>query len=772
MLWNYDGSNTSTGTSAASNVQAAQSQERSNGIAALPNTQAAPASGGFYDPARLAAAMSKQGKGADGRTILSGENLLGALNPISAPKWVPPVPAGTTMERDSGGDYVPAPAKPGYFLSSNGTILNSPDGGKTFSDIYDNPGGASNRDKANITYRLSDDGKTAIPTAATSSYQPGDWVNTGQDLAKWAAVMASAGTAGAAMAGGGAAAGGAAEGAAAGAGTTAGGGAAGAAADFGAGTYAGGSAAGTAAAQTAGTAAGAAGAVGASAAPAVAGGVTQLAPVTITGAAPAAAAGSGLTLGQVGGAASAASAAAGAGGSGGGTSPNGMSSGDRAAMNSNTGYTGSSGGTGSSISDMASQAGQSVGDYLKTPAGAKAALALAGAAIGSARSGGAPVPISGGTIGGSGIGGSGGTVGDVAGQQLTLAQQNAARTTQLQGQSDPLYSQLIASNAAQAGKLAGASDNQFAGYKADFAPIEQKYAQTALNYDTPGRREQEAQIAVADQANRFSAARDERNRNLSANGVDPSSGKALAFDSAAQIEQARAEAGSANSARKQVEQTGLGLMQSAANFGQQKLNTGLGLANAATTTGNAAAGLANQQQSSSNNTAQTDSGLLGNVTNSLGTQANINNGLFSQNQTAYENKNAQTADWLGAAGQVAGSYFSSKQLKNEVGGVDKEKAAIAVASTPIHAWTYKPGAVAGDDGSLKIGKYAEDSQAATGLGDGTKLDAASENGLNQATLQYLLEKEAKRDPKLRKKLAAAMAARNKSPGLADARRMG
>lgn len=432
-------------------------------------------------------------------------------------------------------------------------------------------------------------------------------------------------------------------------------------------------------------------------------------------------------------------------------------------MYGNTGYTGSAGGSGSNIGDLARSAGQTVADFVKTPAGQKALLALGGAAFARANAGTMPQP----GVNGAG----GGTVGDIAGQQLTLAQQQAARTAQLQAQSDPLYSQLIQNNVAQAGKNAAQSDAQFARYTSNFAPVEAKMADTALNFDTAGRREQEAQTAVADQAARFTQARDERNRNLLASGVDPSSGKAQAYDNSARIEQAKAEAGGANAARRQVENTGLSLIQNAANFGQTKLNTGLGLATAATNTGNAAAALSNQQQNGGNNNAQTTSGLFGNASNSLGTQANINNGLFNQQQTAYNNKNAQTSDWLGAIGQVAGAYFSSsKKLKDEVGDVNTEAAAVAVGSTPIKAWRYKPGAVAGDDGSVKIGKYAEDSQGATGLGDGKGLDAVTENGLNQATLQYLLEKEAKRDPKLRKKLAAAAAMKNKGGGLADARR--
>lgn len=162
----------------------------------------------WYDSARLAAALAATQPGADGRTILTGQGLLSAMNPIAAPKWIP---EQQTMTRNSGGDYE-ATTIPGYFLSDNGTKLQSPDGGKTFSDKYDNPTGNGNRDQAQVTYRIDPASGQAVPIDANNGYQPGAWVDTGRDLAKWAAVMGTAGAAGAYL-GGGAAAGGAGAGA-------------------------------------------------------------------------------------------------------------------------------------------------------------------------------------------------------------------------------------------------------------------------------------------------------------------------------------------------------------------------------------------------------------------------------------------------------------------------------------------------------------------------------------------------------------------------------
>lgn len=182
----------------------------------------------WYDPTKLAAAIASQKAGADGRTVLTGNSLLSALNPIAAPTWVPSggsqwVYKDGTIANDSahqdeyGNQEMPtAQPIPGYFISSNGTRLESPDGGQTFTDKYDNPTGNGNRDQANVTYRVVNG--QAVPISASNMYSPGQWVANGQDLAKLAAVMATAGFGGAALAGAGAA-----DGAAAGTGSFLGG---------------------------------------------------------------------------------------------------------------------------------------------------------------------------------------------------------------------------------------------------------------------------------------------------------------------------------------------------------------------------------------------------------------------------------------------------------------------------------------------------------------------------------------------------------------------
>lgn len=401
---------------------------------------------------------------------------------------------------------------------------------------------------------------------------------------------------------------------------------------------------------------------------------------------------------------------------------------------------GAAGTTGSGLSSLGGLASKA-GDFLGSNGG-KAAVGLLGAAA-------------------AGSAGSGPSAGDPAGAASVtdLATQLAARNGQLQSNLDPLYQQLIQSSINQNAKDSARSDALWNNYQADFAPLNTKMAQTAANFDTPERRQQAADQAIAGVNQQFTTARRGLNANLNAGGVDPSAGSASALNAASRIEEAKAAAGAGTTARRGIEATGIGLVSDAARFGQGLPAVGLNTSGSATASGNNAVGLGTQQQQQGNANASTVSGLFG-------TAANIKNGLFNQSQQVYQNKTDRIGDYLGAAGQIAGAIWSSKKLKDEVGDVDPERAAVAVAKRPIKAWRYKAGAVQGDDGSLRIGGYAEDAQSTTGLGDGTKLDVASENGLNQAALQYLIAKEARRDPKLRKRLAAT----HQGGGLADARK--
>lgn len=352
----------------------------------------------------------------------------------------------------------------------------------------------------------------------------------------------------------------------------------------------------------------------------------------------------------------------------------------------------------------------------------------------------------------------------VATRQIAIAERQDQRDAQLQAEMAPIFKSLMQQNIDQGAKDAARSDSQWEGYARDFQPLESKMASTAANFDTEQRRTDAADQAVAQVGNQFDAQRRNLTQGLSDAGVQPGAGAAQSLQAQSRIEEAKASAGAGTQARRNTEMTGIGLVDNAARFGRNMPSTGLQVSQAAMGAGNNAVGLGTtQQQMGINSTDATLRGLSGAV-NSYGNAGNLYLGKYNADMQGYNSRNAMIGDALKAVGSVAGAVLvSSKKKKHRVGRVNPEKAAVSLASTPVEAWRYKDGAVPGDDGRVRIGRYAEDAQAAMGLGDGETLDMVSENGLNQAAIQYLIHKEAKRDPKLRKQLAAA----NSGVGLSD-----
>jgi hypothetical protein len=154
---------------------------------------------GWYDPAKLQAAIAAQG----GNSALAGSYLNSILNPIANPNyWRDPGQDRSAGEQSVMTAYNPeyggkAGGDNSYFSSSNGTILPTwldGNGNRFFNDVYDNPTG-SEHDKARVTYQFGDNGM-ATPVSAEKFYQPGDWVDSYRDLAKTIGVVGSAGLAG------------------------------------------------------------------------------------------------------------------------------------------------------------------------------------------------------------------------------------------------------------------------------------------------------------------------------------------------------------------------------------------------------------------------------------------------------------------------------------------------------------------------------------------------------------------------------------------------
>ena len=321
-------------------------------------------------------------------------------------------------------------------------------------------------------------------------------------------------------------------------------------------------------------------------------------------------------------------------------------------------------------------------------------------------------------------------------RQQQLAEQSYAKQSSLADEFMPMFRSQIEQSNKDAATSRDRGDQQWASYTNNFQPLENKMASTALGYDTSGRREQEAQTAVSDVATRFGLARDDRNRNMASMNIDPSSGRAMAMDNAAGIEQAKAEAGGANAARRNVEMTGLNLVDNAAKFGRNMPGTSLQTAALASQQTGQASGQVGGLSSMVAQPGQVASAGLGQASNTYG---NANAGYmaqFNSQSQAANQKNSMFGDLLGA-GLKAGAMFaipSSRKLKRVGAKVDGRKASDAVEKSPSKSWAYKPGL---GDGNTKDrqGPIAEELHAvAPDVSNGKEIDGIALFGLHHAAI--------------------------------------
>lgn len=178
-------------------------------------------SSGWFDPAKIQAAINAQGAGADNRTVLQGGYLSSILNPLSNVTYQP----GSGLQNysyQSGGDSDQTNTgtywNPGTY-TSNGMTLNPlgySKGDTTSSDEssfaahqrelasqygfdpngnylvgnFENPTGNGDKDQVSAYYKLDSNGN-ANPLGAMNTYAPHDWVDFNRQAAITAAIAAA-----------------------------------------------------------------------------------------------------------------------------------------------------------------------------------------------------------------------------------------------------------------------------------------------------------------------------------------------------------------------------------------------------------------------------------------------------------------------------------------------------------------------------------------------------------------------------------------------------
>jgi hypothetical protein len=196
-----------------------------------------------------------------------------------------------------------------------------------------------------------------------------------------------------------------------------------------------------------------------------------------------------------------------------------------------------------------------------------------------------------------------------------------------------------------------------------YYPIENKFAQTAQDYNTPARADQRSAAAQADVANAFSGQRQAALQSLEGYGIDPSQTRYGALDLGTRISQAAAQASAGTNSRLQSEATGLALQGEAINIGRGYPGQ---VAGAYST----AIGAGQQGVNAGLNTSSTYGNLMGTPTQWAGLQTANLQGATNTLNTGFQN-------------QMAGFNANSAIAQNTASGIGGLVGTVAIGAIAI-----------------------------------------------------------------------------------------
>lgn len=310
----------------------------------------------------------------------------------------------------------------------------------------------------------------------------------------------------------------------------------------------------------------------------------------------------------------------------------------------------------------------------------------------------------------------------------------------------PMFEELFESARTSQQRADQRSDDQWNRYLETFAPAETRLATQALSFDTPERRNEAAAEAVAGVDMQFGRAREAQARDLGRRGVSISSGRGMTLDMAGRLAQAKAAAGADSAARRQVEVTGMNLVDNVAKLGRGLTGTSLQAQGIGLSAGSAAGGVLSQEQAVRNASLQPVGAFMGSAFQGLGGAA----GTYGQVAQMQQQAQRDFGSALGGLGSLAGtlalapvtgggSLFgnllkSDPKLKKDHGTVSPRAALRSLEGKDVHAWTYKPGV---EDGGTHIGRMAGKGDVSTP--HGKAIDIISELGTHHAAIKALAQ---------------------------------
>lgn len=238
-------------------------------------------------------------------------------------------------------------------------------------------------------------------------------------------------------------------------------------------------------------------------------------------------------------------------------------------------------------------------------------------------------------------------------EQLALAREQWEKGEARQAQYDPLYLQMMQSAIDDSNTSRERSTEQWDQYVSTFQPLEQKLAGTAAGYDTAGRRNQVAAEARQGVQTQFDAAQAQQKRGLSRAGIALDSGRALTLQQSSDFQEAKAMAGADRTARQQVEDRGIQLVDNAARFGRNQTGTALQASSLGTSQTGTASGIGATGAQVYNSALTNASALYGQAANTNASAGSMWGASAALNQ----NNAMQTYNAIAGIGQTAGQMY-------------------------------------------------------------------------------------------------------------------
>jgi hypothetical protein len=267
--------------------------------------------------------------------------------------------------------------------------------------------------------------------------------------------------------------------------------------------------------------------------------------------------------------------------------------------------------------------------------------------------------------------------------------------------------------------------------KSTFRPVEAKMAADAMAYDTPQRRQQAADQAVADVNAQAAAQRAATAIDLSRSGISPESGMAQSMQASADINTTRLAAEAAGKARDRVETGGWARMADVANVGRNLPSAQATAVSTGTNAGNAAVGAAGAGLSAE----MSGAGLM---------NTGFNTALAGQGQAGkifgdVAGTQAQTRGQdLAFMSSIFGSSMTNKvpsspDIKKNRKVVEPAASMEGLRNLDIESWQYAPEKGGPDDGgAVRTGPMADAANEQFGdevAPDGEMLNVASMVGV-------------------------------------------